>query len=106
MAGKFLKRDAIIDSVKSEHRTNAIRKRRGLTRHPISAHSCGCPDPGCGAFHLIRIERTIPTAEEADAALVSAKKARKASARAQEANAARKKRKQTEPGAALDRRGT
>jgi hypothetical protein len=93
MAGKFLKRDAIIDTVKSEHRTHAIRKRRGLTQHPISAHSCGCPDPNCGAFHVIRTERTIPTAEEADAALTADKRARKASARVRKANAPRKKRK-------------
>jgi hypothetical protein len=93
MAGKFLKRDAIIDTVKSEHRTNALRKRQGLTRHPISAHSCGCPDPNCGAFHLIRTDRVIPTAEEADAALAADKKARKASRRVQRANAARAKRK-------------
>lgn len=95
MAGKFLKRDAIVDTVKSEQRTNALRKRRGLTRHPISAHSCGCPDPGCGAFHLICTEQTIPTAVEADAALAADKKARKAAARVQKGNSARKKRKQS-----------
>jgi hypothetical protein len=78
MAGKFLRRDAIIDSVKSEHRTNAIRKRKGQSRRPITAASCGCPDPSCGAFHIIRKERTIPTAEEADALLAGGKKIRKA----------------------------
>jgi hypothetical protein len=93
MAGKFLKRDAIIDSVKSEHRTNAIRRRQGLTRHPITAHSCGCPDPGCGAFHLIRTERTIPTADEAEATLAADKKTRKAAKRVRKTIAARKKRK-------------
>jgi hypothetical protein len=93
MAGKFLKRGAIIDSVKSEHRTNAIRKREGLTRHPISAHSCGCTDPNCGAFHLIRTERTIPTTEEAIATLVRDKKARKTSARVQKVHVTRKKQK-------------
>jgi 3-methyladenine DNA glycosylase AlkD len=71
MAGKDLKQDAIVDPVKSEHRTNAIRERKGLYRHTISAYSCGCPDPGCGAFHLIHIERTIPTAAEADANLAA-----------------------------------
>jgi hypothetical protein len=81
MAGKFLKRDAIIDSVKSEQRTNAVRKRRGLTRHPIRGASCGCPDPGCGAFHWIDTERTIPTAEAADAALAADKAVRKATKR-------------------------
>ncbi len=77
MAGKFMRRAAVVDSVKSEQRTNAMRKRAGQTRHPISAHACGCPDPGCGAFHLIRTERTIPTPDEADASLVADKKQRK-----------------------------
>jgi hypothetical protein len=92
MAGKFLKRDAIIDTVKSEQRTNAIRKRRGLDGHPITAHSCGCPDPACGAFHLIREEKVIPTVEEADAALAarkpcrSAKKARASARKARKQN--------------------
>jgi hypothetical protein len=93
MAGKFLKRDAIIDTVKSEHRTNAIRKRRRLTRHPVKARSCGCPDPSCGAFHLIRTERTIPTPTEADASLATDKKARKSQARGRKAGTARSKRK-------------
>src|SRR5215475_2538767 len=77
MAGKFLKRDAIIDSVKSEHRTNAIRKRNGLTRHPIRGYSCGCPDPNCGAFYLIRTEQTIPTPKECKALLATDNRVRK-----------------------------
>jgi hypothetical protein len=93
MSGKFLRRDAIIDSVKSEHRTNAIRKRRGLTRHPIIATSCGCPDPQCGAFHQILTERIIPTAAEADASLSADKATRKQAKRTQRSNAASKKRK-------------
>jgi hypothetical protein len=78
MAGNFLKRDAVIDTVKSEHRINAIRNRDGLSQHPVRVTSCGCPDPSCGAFHVIETERTIPTAEEADAHLADDKKARKA----------------------------
>jgi hypothetical protein len=81
MAGKFLRRGAIIDTVKDEHRTNAIRKRKGLTRHPITATSCGCPDPNCGAFHLIRLERTIPTIEECKKALKNDNKTRKCAKR-------------------------
>lgn len=77
MAGKFLRRDAIIDTVKDEHRTSAVRKRKGLTRHPITAHSCGCPDPNCGAFQLIRTERTIPTPEECKAILAKDNRVRK-----------------------------
>ena len=79
MAGKFLRRGAIIDSVKSEHRTNAIRKRKGLIRHPIRAYSCGCPDPNCGAFHLIRTEITIPTPDECAALLAQDNRIRKPS---------------------------
>jgi len=71
MAGKFLKRDAIIDTVKSEHRTNAMRKRAGLTAHPITATSCGCPDPQCGAFHTIRTERNQPSPAECREALAA-----------------------------------
>jgi len=65
MAGKFLGRDAIIDTVKGEHRANAARRREGLSRHPIRGFACGCPDPKCGAFHIIDTAATIPTAEEA-----------------------------------------
>ena len=64
MAGKFLRRGAIIDTIKSEQRTNAIQKRKGLSQHPVTVTSCGCPDPNCGAWHTIRTERTIPTTEE------------------------------------------
>jgi hypothetical protein len=78
MAGKFLKRNAIVNTVKGEHCANAVRKRKGLTRHPILAASCGCPDPNCGAFHIILKGRTIPTSEEADALLAKANKVRKA----------------------------
>jgi hypothetical protein len=91
MAGKYLQRDAIIDTIKSEHRTNAIRKRSGLTRHPIRAVSCGCPDEICGAFHQIRTERLIPTSAEAVASLVADKAVRKAFKRAKQASQARKK---------------
>ena len=103
MAGKLMGRDAIIDLVKSEHRANACRRREGLTQHPIVGFACGCPDPNCGGWHAIVTERTIPTAAEADATLATNKATRKASERVQRANAARKKRKHTEPGAASDR---
>ena len=78
MAGKFLKRDAIIDTVKSEQRMNARRKRTGMTKHPVRVTSCGCPDPNCGAFHMIITERTIPTAEECEARIANANQTKKA----------------------------
>ncbi len=77
MAGKFLRRGAIIDTVKSEQRTNAIQKREGLTQHPVRVTSCGCPDPNCGAWHTVLTDRTIPTAEEAAKLLVQDKRRRK-----------------------------
>jgi hypothetical protein len=93
MAGKFLRRGAIVDTVKSEHRTNAIQKRRGLTQHPVTVTSCGCPDPNCGCWHTIQTERVIPTAEEAEAALAADKKARRAAERVRKAGAVREKKR-------------
>ena len=78
MAGKFMKRGAIIDTVKGEHRINAVRKRKGLTRHPIRTSACGCLDDNCGAFHIIETHRGIPSAAEADARLAEDKKRRRA----------------------------
>lgn len=77
MAGKFLKRPAIIDTVKGEHRMNAVRKRDGLTGHPIHAFACGCPDINCGAFHVIRTDRTIPSASECSRLLAKNNQIRK-----------------------------
>ena len=75
MVGKYMKRGAIIDTKKSEERTNAIQKRQG-TRHPVRTTVCGCPDPNCGAWHTILEDRVLPTAEEASLILKSAKAAR------------------------------
>jgi hypothetical protein len=77
MAGKYLKRGAIIDTLKSEQRTNAVRKRAGLTAHPITVTSCGCPDPNCGAWHTIETERIIPKTDECKLILATGKKRRK-----------------------------
>ena len=100
MAEKFLKRDAIIDLVKGEHRANALRRRAGLTRHPLVVTVCGCPDPSCGGWHNTDTGRTVPTPEEADEALATDKATRQASERVRRANAARKKRQPTGPGSA------
>ena len=102
MAGKFLLRGAIIDTIMSEHRTNAIQCREGLTQHPVTVTSCGCPDPNCGCWHTIRTERFVPTAAEADAALAADKANRKASKRTRRANASRRNRNRAEPNAASD----
>ncbi len=77
MAGKFLRRGAIVDTIKSEHRTNAIQKRGGLTQHPVTVTSCGCPDPNCECWHTVRTERTIPTPEQAAERLSEDRKTRK-----------------------------
>jgi hypothetical protein len=78
MAGKFMRRAAIVDLVKSEHRVNAMRKRSGLTRHPICGYVCGCPDEICGGWHQIEIARTIPTPGECKEALATNNQAKKA----------------------------
>jgi hypothetical protein len=96
MSGKLMKRDAIIDLVKSEHRANARRRREGLTRHPVVGFACGCPDPSCGGWHAIVTDRAILTAAEADAALAADMATRKASERVRRANAARKRRRRAE----------
>jgi len=75
MVGKYMRRGAIIDTLKSEERTNAIQKRQG-TRHPVRVTVCGCPDPNCGAWHTILEDRVLPTAEEAALTLKAAKAAR------------------------------
>ncbi|MES2260088.1 MAG: hypothetical protein V4724_16320 [Pseudomonadota bacterium] len=74
MVGKFMMRGAIVDMIKSEERTNAIQKRNG-TNFAVTATVCGCPDPNCGGWHTIREERTLPTADEADATLKQRKAA-------------------------------
>ena len=81
MAGKFMRRTAIVDSVKSEHAVNARRRRDGLTRHPIRGYACGCPDLGCGAFYLIDTGHTIPTAAECRALLAADNRVRKSNTR-------------------------
>jgi hypothetical protein len=78
MARKLMGRDAIIDLVKSEHRTNARRRREGLTQHPVVGFVCGCSVPTCGGWYAIITTRIIPTASEADATLASDKATRKA----------------------------
>ena len=78
MAGKFLKPGAIADTVRSEQRMNAVRKRTGKTKHPVQVTSCGCPDPNCGAWHTIVTERTIPTKEECADLVINDNKTRNA----------------------------
>ena len=57
MAGRFLRRADIICAIKEEQRTNAWRKRAGLTRYPIRAYHRG-------SYCTICTATTIPTAEE------------------------------------------
>lgn len=64
MSGKYLKPGAIVDVIKSQERTNAIQKRNGLTQQPVRFTPCGCPDPDCGGWHTIVMDRTAPTADE------------------------------------------
>ena len=85
MAGKYLRRGAIIDTLKSAERTNAIQKRDGLSMHPVRFTLCGCPADNCGGWHTIITERTAPTAAECEAIIKVDNKARKPSARKQRA---------------------
>lgn len=68
MPGKFLRRSAIVDTIKSEERANAIQKREG-TRNHVRVTACQCRDPHCGAWHTIVPERVLPTSAEADVLL-------------------------------------
>ena len=81
MAGKFLKRGAIIDTKKSEERMNAQQKRAGRARYHVRVTSCGCPDPKCGAFHVLDSTRPLPNAAEAVATLKGNKAQRKLATR-------------------------
>ena len=69
MPGKFLKRGAIVDVIKSQERTNAMQKRDGLSKHPVRFTVCGCPDPNCGGWHTIVTDRQVPTADECEVLL-------------------------------------
>ncbi|QIO48591.1 hypothetical protein HA464_32030 (plasmid) [Rhizobium leguminosarum bv. trifolii] len=60
MTGKFLRRGAIADTIKSDEQMNAQQKRAGKTRYHADVVSCGCPDENCGAFHVLRTERPFP----------------------------------------------
>jgi dissimilatory sulfite reductase (desulfoviridin) alpha/beta subunit len=71
MAGKFLSGAAMYDTKKSEERTNAEQKRSGQQFH-VRVTSCGCPDPACGAFHVIETDRPLPSQSEAAATLQQA----------------------------------
>ena len=82
MAGKFLRRGAIIDTKKSEERMNAAQKRAGNTRYHVRVTSCGCPDPNCGAFHVADPTRPLPDTAEAVATLKRDSVERKSSKRA------------------------
>ena len=64
MSGKFMRRGAIIDTIKSEERTNSIQKREDLINHPVHTTVCQCPDPNCGAWHEILTDRTLPTEKD------------------------------------------
>ncbi len=69
MAGKFLTQSEIGDLARELAKTNSVRKREELTRHPTYAVVCGCPDPRCGGWHVVDTRRLILTADEASATL-------------------------------------
>jgi hypothetical protein len=74
MAGKFMKRAAVADTLKGKEVVNSRQKREG-TNFAVRTVQCGCPDPGCGAFHIIEKERPLPTSKQAEATLKLKKRA-------------------------------
>jgi hypothetical protein len=87
MAGKFLKRGAIVDVIRSAERINAIQRRTGLLDRAVRFTTCGCPDPACGGWHTIDLARPRPTAQEY-AALIRVDNKARASAKRGTAKAA------------------
>ena len=77
MSRPFLSRLAIIDIIKDKERTNSLQKRQDLTNHPVRFTVCGCPDVGCGGWHTIETDRTIPSSSECEARLKEDNAARK-----------------------------
>lgn len=77
MSGKFLKRNAIIDTIKSEEKMNSFQARSGITRYHVDTVPCGCPDDNCGAFHLVRTDRPLPSPTEADATLLARRRGKR-----------------------------
>jgi hypothetical protein len=78
MAGKFLRRNAIIDTIKSEEAMNSLQARSGDRRYHVDAISCGCPDDNCGAFHRLREDRPLPTPAEAGETLRARRRRKRA----------------------------
>jgi len=74
VVGKFLKRNAIIDTIRSEEKMNSLQARSGGPRYHVDTISCGCPDDNCGAFHVVRTNRPLPSPDEADATLRARRK--------------------------------
>jgi hypothetical protein len=77
MAGKFLKRNAIIDTLKSAEKVNSIQARQGKERYHVDTVPCGCSDDNCGAFHIVRTDRPLPSATEADSTLLAQRRAKR-----------------------------
>lgn len=65
MAGKFMNRNAVINTIKDQERTNAEQKRSGTQNH-VTATICQCGDPDCGAFHTIDKDRPLPSNQKCE----------------------------------------
>ena len=72
-----MKPGAIVDVIKSQERTNAVLKRDGLTDRPVRFTACGCPDPNCGGWHTILVDRTLPSEADCVETIQANNKARK-----------------------------
>lgn len=73
MAGKFMNRNAVINTIKSQERMNAQQTREGSNNH-VHATICQCSFPDCGAFHTADENRPLPTIDKCDKIIQSHKK--------------------------------
>jgi hypothetical protein len=69
MSRPLLGRSAIVDTIESKERTNAIQKREGLTEHPVRFSVCG--------WHTIETNRKVPSQDECAEMLKADNSARK-----------------------------
>ena len=65
MTGKFLTPGEMADLKRSQDKTNTAQKRDGTTEFHTDLIVCGCPDPNCGGWHAVDINRPLPNEEMA-----------------------------------------
>ena len=66
MPGKYLTPGEISDLKRSQDKINSLQKREGKSDFHTELTVCGCPDPNCGGWHTIDLDRPLPTETAAD----------------------------------------